>query len=122
MLEAAAGRATHMPRGARAGWLPWVVTAMPVDPQQEDPLDPEGILRKLPERERDSFLRAYQEAIAEAQDPAGWKNLQRTLRAWRALAIAANRPGFYEAQELALAGTGVGMLLEDAVRLYRRGT
>jgi hypothetical protein len=98
------------------------MTAMPVGPQQEDPLDPEGILRKLPERERDGFLRAYQEAIAEARDPAGWKNLQRTLRAWRALAIAANRPGFYEAQELALAGTGVGMLLEDAVRLYHRGT
>jgi hypothetical protein len=46
----------------------------------------------------------------------------RTLRAWRALAIAVNRPGFYEAQEMVLAGTGTGMLLEDAVRLYRRDT
>ena len=96
------------------------MTALPIGPQQEDPLDPEGILRKLPERERDGFLHAYREAVAAARDPAGWKNLQRTLRAWRALAIAANRPGFYEAQEMALAGTGTGMLLEDAVRLYRR--
>ena len=32
------------------------------------------------------------------------------------MAIAANRPGFYEAQEAALTGTGGGMLLEDYVR------
>ncbi|MGH3184754.1 MAG: DUF6247 family protein, partial [Streptosporangiaceae bacterium] len=82
---------------------------------------PERILRALPERERADFLHAYRDAVAGAQDPAGWKNLQRTLRVWRGLAIAANQPGFYEAQELALAGTGAGLLLEDAVRLYRRG-
>jgi hypothetical protein len=30
-----------------------------------------------------------------------------------------NRPGFYETQEAALAGTGGGMLLEDYIRLRR---
>ena len=33
------------------------MSALPVDPpQQEDPLDPEQILRTLPERERETFL------------------------------------------------------------------
>ena len=32
------------------------VTALPVDPQHQDPLDPERILRELPERERENFL------------------------------------------------------------------
>jgi hypothetical protein len=98
-----------------------VVTALPIASPDEDPLDPERILRELPERERADFLRAYRDAVAGAQDPAGWKNLQRTLRIWRGLVIAANRPGFYEAQDLAVARTGAGMPLEDAVRLYRRG-
>jgi hypothetical protein len=35
------------------------------------------------------------------------------------MVIAANRPGFYEAQGAALAGTGDGMLLEDYIRLRR---
>ena len=34
------------------------------------------------------------------------------------MVIAVNRPGFYEAQEAALTGTG-GMLLEDYIRLRR---
>jgi hypothetical protein len=35
------------------------------------------------------------------------------------MVIAMNRPGFYEAQEAALAGNGSGMLLEDSIRLRR---
>jgi len=35
------------------------VTALPADPQQQDPLDPERILRELPERERENFLNQY---------------------------------------------------------------
>jgi hypothetical protein len=38
------------------------------------------------------------------------------------MVIAANRPGFYEAQEAALTGTGGGMLLEDYIRLRRTQT
>ena len=41
------------------------------------------------------------------------------MRLWSGMAIATNRPGFYEAQEAALAGTGGGMLLEDYIRLRR---
>lgn len=32
------------------------------------------------------------------------------------MAIAANRPGFYEAQEAALTGTDSGVLLEDQIQ------
>jgi hypothetical protein len=31
------------------------------------------------------------------------------------MVIVTNRPGFYEAQEAAMAGTGGGMLLEDYI-------
>jgi hypothetical protein len=82
----------------------------------EDPLDPQRILRELPGRERANFLAAYREALDGARDPAGWGNLRRVLRLWSGMVIATNRPGFYEAQEAALAGTGGGMLLEDYVR------
>ena len=35
------------------------------------------------------------------------------------MAIATNRPGFYQAQEAALTGTGGGMLLEDYIQMRR---
>jgi uncharacterized protein DUF6247 len=95
------------------------VSALPVDLPDRDPLDPEQILRDLPETDREAFLAQYREALEGARDPAGWKNLRRILRLWRWMAIAASRPGHYEAQAAALAGTGGGMLLEDYIRLRR---
>jgi hypothetical protein len=94
------------------------MVAQPVE-HHEDPLDPQRILRELPSQERANFLAAYREALDGAQDPAGWGNLRRVLRLWSGMAIATNRPGFYEAQEAALSGTGGGMLLEDYIRLTR---
>ncbi len=85
----------------------------------EDPLDPQRILRELPVWEHANFLAAYREALDGARDPAGWTQLRRVLRRWSGMVIAANRPGFYEAQEAALTGTGSGMLLEDYIRLRR---
>jgi hypothetical protein len=96
------------------------VTALPVEPpQHQDPLDPERILRALPDRERETFLAEYQRAMDEARDPAGWPELRRFLRLWALRAIAVAEPGYYEARERARAGTGGGMLLEDALRQYR---
>ena len=66
-----------------------------------------------------NFLAAYREALDGARDPAGWGNLRRVLRLWSGMVIAANRPGFYEAQEAALTGTGGGMLLEDYIQMRR---
>jgi hypothetical protein len=96
-----------------------VVTALPDDLQHQDPLDPERILRELPERERENFLSQYREALDGAHDPAGWKHLQRVLRLWSWMVIAASQPGYYQAREQALARTGEGMLLEDHIRLGR---
>lgn len=95
--------------------------AMSAQPAEyhEDPLDPQRILRELPDRERANFLAAYRKALDDAQDPAGWGDLRRMLRLWSGMVIATNRPGFYEAQEAALTGTGGGMLLEDYIRLRR---
>jgi len=96
------------------------MTALPADPpQHQDPLDPERILRELPERERENFLSQYREALEGARDPAGWKHLRRVLRLWSWMAVAARQPGHYEAREQALAGTGEGMLLEDYIQLRR---
>jgi len=96
------------------------VTALPVEPpQHQDPLDPERILRALPDSERETFLAEYQRAMDEARDPAGWPELRRFLRLWALRAIAVAEPGYYEARERARAGTGGGMLLEDALRQYR---
>ena len=98
------------------------MSALPVDPpQREDPLDPERILGDLPGPEREFFLRTYQEAVEQARDPAGWKQLRRVLRLWRYHAEAMKDPGYREALEAARGpvSTSGGMLLEDAVRLYR---
>lgn len=97
------------------------MTALLADLGEEDPLDPERILRVLPAREHETFLTEYRRAVDEARDPAGWKHLRRFLRLWAGRAIAASRPGFYEARDRALAGTGEGMLLEDAIRQFRPG-
>jgi Family of unknown function (DUF6247) len=98
------------------------VAALPADPsQQEDPLDPERILRSLPEREQETFLAEYRRAVEEARDPARWSELRRFLRLWAWRAIAVAEPGYYEARDRARAGTGGGMLLADALRQYHPG-
>ena len=98
------------------------MSALPVDPpqQQEDPFDPERILRSLPDREREMFLAEYRLALDHARDPVGWPELLRFLRLWSFRAIAVNQPGYCEAWEQVSAGGG--MLLEDAIKLYRPGT
>lgn len=98
-----------------------LMAALPAHPEHEDMLDPERILRVLPESEQATFLIQYQRAVDVAHDPAGWKELQRFLRLWAMRAIAVAQPGYYEAWEAARTGTGGGMLLEDAIRQHRAG-
>jgi hypothetical protein len=71
----------------------------------EDPNDPEVLLRELPECERGRFLRQYHEAVDAAHDPSGYQQLQRVLHAWRLVAIATARPGYYEELEAVRSGT-----------------
>jgi hypothetical protein len=93
------------------------VSAQPAE--REDPLDPQQILDQLPEDERGSFLDQYRDAVENARDPAGWKQLRRVLLLWRFHADAVGVPGYREALDAARGPVGSGMLLEDAVRVYR---
>ena len=98
------------------------MAALPADSEHEDVLDPERILRVLPEGEQATFLIQYRRAVDAARDPAGWKELQRFLRLWSLRSIAVAQPGYYEAWEAARTGAGGGMLLEDAIRQHRTGS
>jgi len=104
-------------QGQSPGASIMIVTALPAEPPHEDALDPERILRALPERERTTFLAQYHRAVDAAHDPANWKDLRRFLRLWAARTIALAEPGFYEARDSAR--TGGGMLLDDAIRQHR---
>ncbi len=78
------------------------MSALPAEPPpREDPLDPQRTLAELPGPEREFFLRAYQEAVEQARDPAGWKQLRRVLRLWRYHAEAIKDPGYPEALKAA---------------------
>jgi hypothetical protein len=87
------------------------VTAQPT----EDAADPLVILRDLPEREREEFLRQYHRAVDAAHDPAGYQHLRRLLRVWSLTAIAAQQPGYYEELAAALTGTAMSVPVTDAI-------
>jgi DNA-binding transcriptional MocR family regulator len=89
------------------GWM----TAQPA----EDPGDPVVILRNLPERERDEFLRQYHHAVDAAHDPAGYRHLRRLLHAWSLTAIAAEQSGYYEEIEAARTGTATTVPVTDVI-------
>lgn len=89
------------------------MSAQPV--HQEDPRDPEVILRDLPERERPEFLRQYEAAVDEAHHPAGYKKLQRLLHAWSLVVVATNQPGYYEELEAVRSGAAETIPIEDVV-------
>ena len=94
-----------------------IVSAQPAE--REDSLDPQRILDQLPADERGFFLDQYREAVENARDPVGWKQLRRVLRLWRFHADAAGDPGYREALDAARGPVSGGMPLEDAVRVYR---
>jgi Family of unknown function (DUF6247) len=55
--------------------------------------DPVVILRDLPERERDEYLRQYHEAVDAAREPAGYEHLRNRLHVWSLTVVATSRPG-----------------------------
>ena len=93
------------------------VSAQPAE--REDPLDPQQILDQLPADERGFFLDQYRDAVENARDPAGWKQLRRVLLRWRSHADAVVDPAYRDALDGARGSVSGGMLLEDAVRVYR---
>jgi hypothetical protein len=93
------------------------VSAQPAE--REDPFDPQRMLDQLPVDERGFFLDQYRDAVENARNPAGWKQLRRVLLRWRFHADAMADPAYREALDAARGPVGSGMLLEDAVRVYR---
>lgn len=89
------------------------MSAEPV--QVEDPNDPDVILRDLPARERDQFLRQYHEAVDAAHDPAGYRRLRQLLHAWRLTVIATSRAGYYEELEAVRDGTARTTPAEEVI-------
>jgi hypothetical protein len=87
------------------------VTAQPT----EDPADPLVILRELPEREREEFLRQYHRAVAAADDPADYHQLRRLLHVWSLAAIAVSDPGYYEGLAAIRAGTSTTVPITEAI-------
>jgi hypothetical protein len=77
------------------------MTAQPA----EDPWDPQLILRDLPDRERDAFLRQYHEAVDAAHDVAGYQRLRHLLHVWSLAVIGMRQPGYYEEFAAARNGT-----------------
>jgi hypothetical protein len=87
------------------------VTAQPT----EDPADPLVILRDLPEREHEEFLRQYHQAVDAARDPADYQQLRRLLHVWSLTAVAARQPGYYEELTAARAGTATTVPFAEAI-------
>jgi hypothetical protein len=69
------------------------VSAQPA--HEPDPDDPVEILRVLPARFRDQFLREYYGAAdGAARQVGGYRQLHEVLRPWRLTAVAHSDPGF----------------------------
>jgi hypothetical protein len=83
--------------------------------RDEDPSDPEVILRDLPERERSEFLRQYHEAVEAARDPAGYSRLQHLLHTWRLIVIATSQAGYYEELKAVRDGVARTTPAEEAI-------
>jgi hypothetical protein len=98
-------------RGRRGGRKLSYVTAQPT----EDPADPLVILRDLPEREHEEFLRQYHQAVDAAHDPAGYQRLRRLLHVWSLTTVAAGQRGYYEEFAAVRAGTATTVPVTDVI-------
>ena len=85
--------------------------------------DPERILRRLPEAERERFLGEYRTALDAAHEVWRWRHLQEVLARWELVATATSKPGYAQALEEARTGAGQYVSLEELIaRRQRQGT
>ena len=73
------------------------------------------ILRDLPEREHEEFLRQCHQTVDAAHDPAGYQRLRRLLHVWSLTVIAARQPGHYEEFAAARARMATTAPITDAI-------
>lgn len=95
---------------------------MSAEPVHEvDPDDPVEILRVLPARLHDQFLREYYAAAAlAARQVGGYRQLHDVLRLWRLTAVSQSDPGFEDRLAAVRAAVEAGSLegsvpIEDVV-------
>ncbi len=81
--------------------------------------DPQEILRRLPEAERERFLQEYRTALDAAHEVWRYRQLQDVLARWELVAAAMSKPGYRQARDDAKAGAGDYVSLEDVIA--RRG-
>jgi uncharacterized protein DUF6247 len=93
------------------------MSAQPIEHSDPQRIDPQRILRVLPDAYREVFLAEYRDAARAAIDPAGWSDLNRMLGHWSLRAIAYSRPGFEQARADAAARRGEYVSLEEVMRL-----
>ncbi|GLZ04839.1 hypothetical protein Acsp03_23050 [Actinomadura sp. NBRC 104412] len=74
------------------------------EPLENNPLDPEDILRRLPQDERERFIRDYRSALDAAHELWRYQQLQDVLRLWHLRATAYASPDFAQRAEQARSG------------------
>lgn len=100
------------------------MSAQPV--HEDDPDDPVEILRILPARLHEQFLREYYAAAAlAARQVGGYRQLHDVLRLWHLTAVAQSDPGFADRlaamREAVRIGSRAGsMSLEEAIAARHR--
>jgi hypothetical protein len=82
------------------------VSELPLDDCPGTP-DPETILRRLPEAERDSFLREYRAALDAAHEVWRYRQLPEVLTRWSLVAITTSQPGYAEARDAVTPGVTI---------------
>lgn len=84
--------------------------------------DPERILHRLPEAERERFLSEYRTGLDAAHEVWRWRHLQELLTRWELVATAVSKPGYAQALDEARTGAGKYVSLEDVIaRRHRQG-
>jgi alkylhydroperoxidase/carboxymuconolactone decarboxylase family protein YurZ len=81
--------------------------------------DPETILRRLPEAERESFLREYRAALDAAHELWRYRQLQEVLTRWNLVALTTSQPGYAEALAEARSAATPGVTIDEITA--RRG-
>ncbi len=78
-----------------------------------DAQDPEQILRRLPESERDLFLSEYRAALDAAHEVWRYRQLREVLARWELVAIATSQPGYAEALAEARTASAPGLSIDQ---------
>ena len=75
--------------------------------------DPEDILLRLPEAERELFLAEYRAALDAAHEVWRYRQLQEVLTRWNLVAIATSQPGYAEALAEARDAATPGVTIDE---------